>query len=217
MKNKFILIFILALIFSSALNTLHGESGKQENVNFKLLVKNSLPIWIEMQKKANPKVCIEKFFIKGKRTLKPDYIRDIDAKEYIKQNCCWNIFDNYSPDSTKILNIYNYRYGIEKKNDKIIISEGGPDSKIELTDIKNNKIYRFDFVGTLEEYNDCFWIDNNSFIVATTREVFEKNGYFETTFKIYDLPNHLKLVYASNVYFKAVENYIKLRYPDYYR
>jgi len=214
MKNWFTLLILL--IFS-ALSTLRCESQKNESVDFKSLVKSNLPIWVEMQKKANPKVNIENFFIKEKRTLKPDYIRDFNAKEYIEQNCCWNIFDNYSPDSTKILNIHNYCYDIEMKNDKVRITDGGPDSKIELIDIKNNKIHRYDFVGTVEEYNDCFWIDKDRFIVATTREVFDKFGWFETTFKIYDLPNHLKLVYASNVYFKAVENYMKLRYPDYYR
>lgn len=196
-----------------SLTPLVSQVNTPDTLDYRSLVRINLPEWIEMQESANSKVDIDKFFIRSKSKLKYIYERDFDAAEYVKENCCWNLFDVYSPDSTKIVNVHTYRYDIYKKNDRIHIGGNEPDDAIVLIEIKKNKYKQYGFQGTAGEYNDCFWINNSIFVVASTHETSDMK-YFQTTFTVYNLERNVMLNYASNVYFRKLEDYMKLRYPE---
>jgi hypothetical protein len=208
--HKLVFFIFVALL---SLYPLLSQSVGHDSIDYRSLVKINLPRWIEMQKSANSKIDIDKFFIKGKSSLTFFNERFIDASIYVKKNCCWNLFDVYSPDSTKIVNIHGYRYDISKKDKKIHISNAEPDAAIEFILINKNKYRQYGFTGTAGEYDDCFWVNNSIFIVAASGEISSAN-YFETTFTVFDLEKNVMLTYASNVYFRKLPDYIKIRYPE---
>lgn len=209
MINKFLTLIVIST------SLLFSQTSTPDTLDYRSLVKVNLPEWIEMQELANSKVNINKFFIRSRTKLSHFNERDFDTTEYLKRNCCWNLFDVYSPDSTKIVNVLGYRYSISKNDNKIYISRDSPDTAIEFIDIKNNKFVQFGVTGTSGEYNDCFWVNDSIFIVAYTGETINMD-YFETTFTVFNLKKNIRLTYASNVYFKRekLPSYLKLRYPE---
>lgn len=120
----------------------------------------------------------------------------------------------YSPDSLLFLDIYSYRVGLTKEG-KTLVGVFDVDTKVVLVDIFNRKSRLLITAGTVANYDDCLWLDKNTFLLmGSYSEFIENKECFRPFILIYDVKNNLYCKYVfTNTIDKLNQQFFMKRYP----
>ncbi len=121
--------------------------------------------WFRYQQKTHPDFSVSNF-------LPTDTIEQGDFMVIeIEKPASFGKFMVYSPNKEKALDFYSYQNELkEKKDGKLEIVGGSPDSQVLLFDEENGVAKRLLFCGTPCHFDDGYWINNNEVVISGAME-----------------------------------------------
>ena len=113
------------------------------------------------------------------------------SKEYFRS---YGKFVKYSPDSTKFIDLDSYNIDITNKQGKYSGEEMGPDTEVNLVDIRNKEKTRLVFVGPSGSVEDGGWLDDETVVLIGIQENAAANSKTAVLWK-YHLPTETFFLY----------------------
>ncbi len=123
--------------------------------------------WWQFQKGKNPDLKTRFFVLSNSRTLpdlKTEWKVDPDFLALYQD------FLMPSPDSSRLLDLYSYRYMLEKDSAGQIHLVGNVDAEVAIFNFKKHLRQRLIFVGPVAEVETGAWVDDTHLLVAGTSE-----------------------------------------------
>ncbi|MEP7257154.1 MAG: hypothetical protein ABI687_02175 [Flavitalea sp.] len=106
-------------------------------------------------------------------------------------------FLKYSPDSSFALDLDSYNTSITRTKDgKLIGREEGPDTEINLIDLKNKEKKRLVFLGPSGTIEEGGWIDEDNLVLIGFQDAPDETSQVPLIWK-YHLPTHTFYLYQS--------------------
>ncbi|HEX2867967.1 MAG TPA: hypothetical protein VHO03_13055 [Ignavibacteriales bacterium] len=197
--DKKILMFLIMLpVF--CLNIFSCSAKIPDNDEFKSIwnvMEAKMPRWIEFSRKRDPGFDISNFYLEKSAALKPiteDSFTVYRSKEL--ESIYSKYYYNYSPDSSKYLDIYSDTAELSIENDTIKAWFQG-DAAAILIDLKNCKKSVFISCGTACGCDEAVWIDNDSFIVTGAITAHTPPYPFHTFIHYINLKEKIHKIYLS--------------------
>ena len=157
--------------------------------DFSVELKSNLSQWIGFYKKLSSDFKIKNFKSSGNSFLKPYQVAigDIDFNKRFFD--LYNPYLKYSPDSTKAIDLYSYTYVLDYDSAGNVIGYGDVDCQLAIIDLEKQKRIVLQTIGMAGEFQDSFWLNNDSIIVATI-ETSDGESY-EPFYAMIDLKTYL--------------------------
>jgi len=201
----YLILFLIIIPKAQAQN-----NGTLDSSKCARCIEQKLPEWVSFWKEFNCKFNVYNFYLIRQRYLK--YETGLSWNSFQMSRTSDKSLCFFSPDSAKMADIYSYRYGIARKNGKVILKGGEPDSQIKLIDLVKDSIYMFLTSGTPTEYQDACWFDPSTLIVTGCGEIHELR-VCRPFYYVLDFANNIVAFYNGNVTGDPkARNYIKYKY-----
>jgi hypothetical protein len=182
-----------------------------DSIDVAPVIEKKLALWIKYCKKADPQFDVHAF----SKTRSMEYSTyvygpstPLDSMDRDELNYLWL----RSPDAKYAINIYAYRYLVEKRNGKTIIEGGDPEWAIDVIDYKNKNVQRPIMSNHDQTLDDVCWIDNHRFLVTGSTPRAKDDSISVPFFYVFDLENERLLSgtwpsHGRNLPFDYLENW----------
>jgi len=181
--------------------------------NFAREISTYLINWVDYYKRLTPNFKIQDFK-NYKTTVIQPYQESLGDKE--SQKRFFNLYNPYliwSPDSSKAIDLYSYSIVLDYDSNGNVIGMRDVDCKLALIDVKKQKKINLMTYGPAGEFQDAFWINNDSFIVAIIG--FDLNETYEPYYSMIELKTYLKRDYKIDYNLQLKENeYVENRFKE---
>jgi len=172
--------------------------------NYGREILSNLNNWVEYYKKMSSKFNIKDFRNFKTSVIQP-YQDDLGDNEFQKR--FFNLYNPYlfwAPDSSKAIDLYSYSIILDYDSQGNVIGMRDVDSKLALVDVKKQKRINILTYGPAGEFQDAFWVNNDSFIVTSIE--FDVDNTYEPLYSVIDLKTYLKRDYKLDYKLRIKKN-----------
>lgn len=169
------LCFFLGTLNCSGIVNDNKKDSLPDDIKEGILSEKKL--WISSLSKIDPGFELGRFNYVSKDNFSLDYTEDnFFSSDWLK------VYEDFifpSPDGLKFIDIYSTKVSfIQEQGKKLALFE--IDTKVHLIDKELDKSQLIAFSGTEEHFQDCYWLDNNTFTLMGVKETL--NGTQETRY-----------------------------------
>jgi len=108
-------------------------------------------------------------FDAGAKTPLPDQAAEPVDKEFTK----YHSLLMFNSDSSKAIDLYSYNFIFQKKDNRDVLTEAGPDMEIALYDVNDRTRRRLLFTGPSVPLLDAKWISDKDILIGGAEEINE--------------------------------------------
>jgi hypothetical protein len=147
----------------STLTPIQLDSLVADSAYLGKIIKERIPGWVAYQQEKNPSFNPSLFTLQDTsryESFVTNFYPDRTFREFYGNLMVFN------EDSSRIIDLYSYRYAMEKDGQGNLHIAENPDTEISLLTPGYNKKERIMFMGPVGAYDHAFWIDNRYLMVA---------------------------------------------------
>jgi hypothetical protein len=157
--------------------------------NFSVDLKINLSQWVGFYEKISPDFKMSGFRIFETNILKP-YQEPLGDSAFKKRFFdLYNPYLKYSPDSSKAIDLYSYTYVLDYDSEGKVVGFGDVDCQLAIVDLKKQKRIILQTFGSAGQFQDSFWLNNDSIIVAWIGT--SDGEFYEPFYSVIDLKTYL--------------------------
>jgi len=180
---------------------------------FSAELKSNLSQWIGFYEKISSDFKIDDFKNSGNSFLKPYQVALGDSDFNKRFFDLYNPYLKYSPDSIKAIDLYSYTYVLDYDSAGNVIGYGDVDCQLAIIDLEKQKRIVLQTIGMAGEFQDCFWLNNDS-IIVTSIETSDGESY-EPYYAMIDLKTYLINYFELETKLNLSEvNYVNLIFKN---
>jgi hypothetical protein len=174
------------------------------NNNFIKEIQTNLIHWIVYYKRLSPNFRIQDFKNNNVTLIQPYQVDFGDDKFQKRFLTLYNPFLIWSPDSSKAIDLYSYNIILDYNLNGQLIGGRDVDCQLAIIDLKKQKRINLLTFGPAGEFQDAFWINNDSIIVAMIE--FNANETYQPCYSMIDLKTYLMRDYKMDHKLQLKEN-----------
>ncbi len=176
-KNIFAACFLLFLLGSceglpaeensvaeeATYSTLNVDSLATEPEYRSKVLQERIPGWVSYQQEQNPEFDPARFVLQDTSIYKPV------TSEFYPDRTFREFYGNllvYNNDSSRIVDLYSYRFAMEKDGQGNLRIHESPDTEVAVIIPGHNRKERIMFMGPIGAYDHAFWVDDRHILVA---------------------------------------------------